>query len=85
MNEIFKSRKYQVVSSDFLCKSILGEDMKVKFRKYFIRLDFEVLKALKQLIVKKNCFKDGKWLVRKFVKIITKSHLKLLCVGHSNY
>ena len=41
--------------SDFLCESILGEDMKVKFRKCFIRLGFEVLKALKQLIVKKNC------------------------------
>ena len=52
--------------SDFLCESILGEDMKVKFRKYFIRLDFEALKALKQLIVRKIvCFKDGKWLVRK--------------------
>ena len=43
------------VCSDFLCESILGEDMKVKFRKYFICLDFEVLKALKQLIVRKNC------------------------------
>ena len=40
---------------DVLCESILGEDMKVKFRKYLIRLDFEVLKALKLLIVRKNC------------------------------
>ena len=60
--------------------------MKVKFRKYFIRLDFEVLKALKQLIVRKIvCFKDGKWLVRKLVKTFTRSHSKRLCVGHSNY
>ena len=59
--------------------------MKVKFRKYFIRLDFEVLKALKQLIVRKNCFKNGKWLVRKLAKTFTRSHSKLLCVGHSNY
>ena len=38
--------------SDFLCESILDEDMKVKFKRYFTRLDFEVLKALKQLIVR---------------------------------
>ena len=49
------------MSLDFLCESILDEDMKVKFRKYLIRLDFEVLKALRQLIVRKIvCFKDGK-------------------------
>ena len=33
------------MSSDFLCKSILDEDIKVKFRKYCKCLDyFEVLK-----------------------------------------
>ena len=62
----------KIAGHDFLCESILGEDMKVKFRKYFIRLDFEVLKALKQLVVRKNCFKNGKWLVRKLVKTITR-------------
>ena len=40
--------------SDFLCESILGENIKVKFRKYFTLLDFEVLKTLKKLIVKKD-------------------------------
>ena len=40
-----------MVSSGFLCESILGE-----VQKYFIRLEFEVLKALKQLIVRKNLF-----------------------------
>ena len=74
------------MSSDFSCESILGENMKVKFKKYFIRLDFEVLKALKQLIVRKIvCFKEGKRLVRKLAKTFTRSHSKLLCVGCSNY
>ena len=41
--------------SDFLCEPILGEDIKVKFKKYFTRLDFEILKALKKLIVRKDC------------------------------
>ena len=42
-------RNLKIADHDFrfLCESILGEDMKVKLRKYFIR--FEVLKALKQL------------------------------------
>ena len=39
--------------SDFLCEPILGKDIKVKFKRYFTRLDFEVLKVLKQLIVRK--------------------------------
>ena len=65
----------KIAGHDFLCESILGEDMKVKFRKYFIRLDFEVLKALKRLIVRKIvCFKDGEWLIRKLVKTITRPH-----------
>ena len=33
-----------------------------------------MLKASKQLVVRKNCFKNGKWLVRKLVKTITRPH-----------
>ena len=35
------------------------KEIKVRFKKYFTRLDFEVLKALKKLIVRKDCLFYG--------------------------
>ena len=48
---------------DFLCESILGEVQKIFYT-------FRCVKSI-GTVVRKICFKEGKWLVRKLVKTIT--------------